>query len=77
MKPTSPNQSTPIIHDCFIVPVSLGYDKVIETPSYVDELLGTPKQKESILSLLTSLNLVQVFFTFFCTFLHLTLLTVN
>ncbi|KAJ3315014.1 hypothetical protein HDV04_004814 [Boothiomyces sp. JEL0838] len=38
--------------DAILVPVSLGYDKVIETPSYVNELLGIPKQKESIGQLL-------------------------
>ncbi|KAJ3323380.1 hypothetical protein HDV06_001900 [Boothiomyces sp. JEL0866] len=46
--------------DAILVPVSLGYDKVIETPSYVNELLGTPKQKESIGQLLSSVNLLQL-----------------
>jgi len=34
--------------DCHIVPISLGYDKIIETSSYATELLGTPKEKESL-----------------------------
>ncbi|KAJ3000165.1 hypothetical protein HDV02_000448 [Globomyces sp. JEL0801] len=46
--------------DAILIPVSIGYDKVIETPSYVNELLGTPKQKESIGQLLNSINLLQL-----------------
>lgn len=34
--------------DCVIVPVSIGYDKVIETGSYVKELLGSEKEAESL-----------------------------
>lgn len=34
--------------DCHIVPLSLGYDKIIETSSYATELLGAPKEKESL-----------------------------
>lgn len=34
--------------DCQIVPISIGYDKIIETSSYATELLGTPKEKESL-----------------------------
>lgn len=45
--------------DAIIVPVNIAYDKVIETPSYVNELLGTPKQKESIFQLLNNINLLQ------------------
>lgn len=36
------------VSDCFIVPMSLGYDKIIETSSYANELLGNPKEKESL-----------------------------
>jgi glycerol-3-phosphate O-acyltransferase len=39
--------------DCWVVPVSVQYDRVIETESYVDELLGKPKEKESLLGLIT------------------------
>jgi glycerol-3-phosphate O-acyltransferase len=46
--------------DVIFVPVQLGYDKVIETPSYVNELLGTPKEKESIFQLFSSLNVFQL-----------------
>ncbi|KAI9017525.1 acyltransferase-domain-containing protein [Gaertneriomyces semiglobifer] len=47
------------VKDCILVPMSIGYDKVIETESYVNELLGTPKQKESLFQLLTSANILQ------------------
>ncbi|KAI7862007.1 putative acyltransferase [Spinellus fusiger] len=46
--------------DCYIVPISLGYDKVIETSSYAHELLGNPKEKESIWNLLSSSRLLQL-----------------
>ncbi|OLL21829.1 Glycerol-3-phosphate acyltransferase [Neolecta irregularis DAH-3] len=36
------------VKDCWIVPISMQYDKVIETESYVNELLGKPKKKESL-----------------------------
>jgi glycerol-3-phosphate O-acyltransferase len=42
------------VSDAILVPVSIGYDKVIETPSYVNELLGKPKEKESLTQLLNS-----------------------
>ncbi|KAK6098230.1 hypothetical protein MT418_002278 [Batrachochytrium dendrobatidis] len=48
------------VSDLIIVPVSIGYDKVIETPSYADELLGTPKQKESLVQLLNNVNILQL-----------------
>jgi glycerol-3-phosphate O-acyltransferase len=48
------------VEDCYFVPVSLGYDKVIETPSFVDELLGSPKQKESLSQIFNNLNILQV-----------------
>eukprot|EP00842_Homolaphlyctis_polyrhiza_P000268 jgi/Hompol1/1241/HPOL_003109-RA len=47
------------VQDLIVVPVSIGYDKVIETPSYTDELLGMPKQKESLFQLLNSVNILQ------------------
>ncbi|KAI3638637.1 hypothetical protein MIR68_003135 [Amoeboaphelidium protococcarum] len=40
------------VDDVVIVPVSVDYDKVIETETYVNELLGTPKEKESLVGLL-------------------------
>jgi glycerol-3-phosphate O-acyltransferase len=39
--------------DCWILPVSVQYDRVIETETYVDELLGKPKEKESLRQLVT------------------------
>ncbi|KAI9334276.1 putative acyltransferase [Obelidium mucronatum] len=46
------------VNDCIIVPMSIGYDKVIETGSYVSELLGAPKEKESLYQLLTNMNVL-------------------
>ncbi|KAI8993177.1 hypothetical protein BDB01DRAFT_775443 [Pilobolus umbonatus] len=46
--------------DCTIVPISIGYDKIIETSSYATELLGTPKQKESLWQILTNSRLLQL-----------------
>ncbi|KAJ3014148.1 UNVERIFIED_CONTAM: hypothetical protein HDU68_000404 [Siphonaria sp. JEL0065] len=46
------------VKDCIIVPMSIGYDKVIETGSYVSELLGAPKEKESLYQLLTNMNVL-------------------
>jgi glycerol-3-phosphate O-acyltransferase len=48
------------IKDCIIVPMSIGYDRVIESAGYVNELLGTPKEKESLLQLLSSVNILSV-----------------
>lgn len=49
------------VKDAIIIPVSIGYDKVIETPSYVDEMLGRPKEKESLGKLVNSgFNLLQL-----------------
>ncbi|KAK9460706.1 acyltransferase-domain-containing protein [Lipomyces oligophaga] len=36
------------VEDCWIVPVSTQYDRVIETESYVSELLGSQKRKETL-----------------------------
>ena len=40
--------------------MSIGYDRVIETESYVSELLGTPKEKETLFQLLNNINILQV-----------------
>jgi glycerol-3-phosphate O-acyltransferase len=39
--------------DCWILPVSVQYDRVVETETYVDELLGKPKEKETLWQLIT------------------------
>jgi glycerol-3-phosphate O-acyltransferase len=39
--------------DCWIMPVSVQYDRVIETETYVDELMGKPKEKETLWQLIT------------------------
>ncbi|KAJ3296892.1 hypothetical protein HK104_001043, partial [Borealophlyctis nickersoniae] len=46
------------VKDVILVPMAIGYDKVIETESYVNELLGTPKQKESLFQLLNNINIL-------------------
>lgn len=40
------------VEDAIICPVSTQYDKVIETESYISELLGQPKRKENVVDLL-------------------------
>ena len=40
--------------DAYICPVSSQYDKVIEVDSYVNELLGRPKQKENLSGFLSA-----------------------
>jgi hypothetical protein len=40
------------VDDCWILPVSVQYDRVIETETYVDELLGKPKEKETLSQLI-------------------------
>ncbi|KAI9310810.1 hypothetical protein BX666DRAFT_2032528 [Dichotomocladium elegans] len=47
------------VSDCYIVPMSLGYDKIIETSSYANELLGNPKEKESLWGLVTNTRILQ------------------
>ncbi|KAJ3330332.1 hypothetical protein HDU91_003605, partial [Kappamyces sp. JEL0680] len=42
--------------DAIFVPVNIGYDKA---PSYVNELLGTPKEKESLFQLANNINILQ------------------
>lgn len=41
------------VEDAIICPVSIQYDKVIETEGYVTELLGVPKKKENLADFLT------------------------
>lgn len=48
------------VKDCIIVPMSIGYDKVIESSAYVNELLGTPKEKETLSQLLSNFNLLSL-----------------
>lgn len=46
--------------DVWICPISLQYDKVIETESYTNELLGNPKEKETLTGLLLNTRVVQL-----------------
>ncbi|RHZ75921.1 hypothetical protein Glove_208g142 [Diversispora epigaea] len=46
--------------DCWIVPMSVQYDKVIETESYVNELLGIPKERESLWGVVTNTSILQL-----------------
>ncbi|GAA94612.1 hypothetical protein E5Q_01264 [Mixia osmundae IAM 14324] len=46
--------------DVMICPISVQYDKVIETDSYVNELLGNPKEKESIWGLIANTRVLQL-----------------
>lgn len=48
------------IKDVVIVPMSIDYDRVVETETYVSELLGTPKKKESLFGLLNNANLLSL-----------------
>ncbi|GAA5826424.1 hypothetical protein JCM11251_002361 [Rhodosporidiobolus azoricus] len=48
------------IEDVWLCPISLQYDKVIETESYVNELLGSPKEKETLAGLLLNTRVVQL-----------------
>jgi len=41
-----------VVEDAYIVPVSIYYDGVMETESYVRELLGSAKRKESLIGVL-------------------------
>src|SRR6202044_2496690 len=38
------------------VPVYFGYERIVEGPTYIGELSGQPKEKESVLGLLRSLR---------------------
>ncbi|KAG2227412.1 hypothetical protein INT45_007437 [Circinella minor] len=44
--------------DCWIVPMTASYDKIMETQSYADELLGNPKQQETLLGVLGSASVL-------------------
>lgn len=44
----------------WICPISIQYDRVIETESYVNELLGNPKEKETLRGLLMNTRLLQL-----------------
>ncbi|CAI7641085.1 unnamed protein product [Penicillium pancosmium] len=46
--------------DTIICPVSTQYDKVIETESYISELLGQPKQKENLSDFLSSSSVLSL-----------------
>lgn len=46
--------------DAYICPVSLQYDKVIEVDSYVNELLGKPKQKENLADFISSSSVLSL-----------------
>ena len=48
--------------DVIVVPMSIDYDKVVETESYVTELLGTPKKKESLAQVLSNANILNLKF---------------
>ncbi|KAL9112656.1 MAG: hypothetical protein Q9187_007742 [Circinaria calcarea] len=48
------------VQDAIICPVSTQYDKVIETPSYVSELLGNPKPKENLVDFLSASSLISL-----------------
>lgn len=48
------------VDDIIICPVSTQYDKVIETESYISELLGQPKRKENIVDFLSASSLLSL-----------------
>ncbi|KAL1976968.1 hypothetical protein VTN31DRAFT_3250 [Thermomyces dupontii] len=48
------------VEDAIICPVSTHYDKVIETESYISELLGQPKKKENLASFLSQRSLLSL-----------------
>ncbi|KAJ5587212.1 uncharacterized protein N7459_002977 [Penicillium hispanicum] len=48
------------VDDTIICPVSTQYDKVIETESYISELLGQPKQKENLADLISSSSVLSL-----------------
>ncbi|KAI9797401.1 MAG: hypothetical protein M1835_000734 [Candelina submexicana] len=48
------------VHDAIICPVSTQYDKVIETESYISELLGQPKPKESLRDFLSASSVLSL-----------------
>ncbi|KAF3922524.1 hypothetical protein ABW21_db0201269 [Orbilia brochopaga] len=48
------------VKDCLIVPVSTQYDKVIESESYINELLGVPKKKENLYDFINSSSVLSL-----------------
>ena len=48
------------VDDAIICPVSTQYDKVIETESYISELLGQPKPKENLQDLLSASSVLSL-----------------
>ncbi|GLA25174.1 acyltransferase [Aspergillus phoenicis ATCC 13157] len=48
------------VEDTIICPVSTQYDKVIETESYISELLGQPKRKENLADFLSSSSVLSL-----------------
>ena len=48
------------VEDTIICPVSTQYDKVVETESYISELLGRPKKKENIVDFLNSSSVLSL-----------------
>ncbi|KAJ9304980.1 hypothetical protein DTO217A2_5472 [Paecilomyces variotii] len=48
------------VADTIICPVSTQYDKVVETESYISELLGQPKRKESLADLISSSSVLSL-----------------
>eukprot|EP01124_Arcella_intermedia_P000699 TRINITY_DN10372_c0_g1_i1.p1 TRINITY_DN10372_c0_g1~~TRINITY_DN10372_c0_g1_i1.p1 ORF type:complete len:741 (-),score=190.79 TRINITY_DN10372_c0_g1_i1:1148-3040(-) len=45
--------------DCYLVPISISYEKVIETETYIEELLGKTKQPESLQEVLRAAELLR------------------
>lgn len=48
------------VKDAIVCPVSTQYDKVIEVDSYISELLGQPKPKESLANFLSSSSILSL-----------------
>ncbi|CRG84380.1 hypothetical protein PISL3812_01672 [Talaromyces islandicus] len=48
------------VSDTIICPVSTQYDKVVETESYISELLGQPKQKENLTNFLSQSSILSL-----------------
>lgn len=46
------------IKDAIIVPMSIDYDKTVETPSYIDELLGLQKEKETLTQIIKNIGIL-------------------
>jgi len=48
------------VKDVYLCPISIGYDRVLETATYVNELLGAEKQAESLAQLLNSARVLNL-----------------